>query len=228
MGNQRVRRASTDGLIYTIAGTGTGGWTGDGGPATAADLGSPTGLAFDANNNLYVTSQPNGVVRKVSVATLPITGSDTVCISDTTTISGIVPCGIWSSSNTSVATVNAATGLVTGIAAGTATISYNMGIASGTHVITTVSCPLNVQQAAVRAAAVFPNPSDGHFTVQLPNNAAATTLTVLDMMGKVVATYDAGLAKQLTMDLSYVLPGNYLLKMCSGDKTYHTSITIGR
>src|SRR6185369_3698889 len=43
----RVRRVDTDGSITTVAGTGTPGYSGDGGPATSAQLSSPGGIAVD-------------------------------------------------------------------------------------------------------------------------------------------------------------------------------------
>jgi sugar lactone lactonase YvrE len=65
-GNQRIRlvEAST-GLINTLAGTGRYGFSGDGGPATKADLANPTSLAFDQEGNLYVADTDNHRVRKV-------------------------------------------------------------------------------------------------------------------------------------------------------------------
>ncbi len=54
------------GLISTVAGNGTAGFGGDGGPAAAASLANPTGLALDGNGNLYVADSGNDVVRIVS------------------------------------------------------------------------------------------------------------------------------------------------------------------
>lgn len=53
------------GVIRTIAGTGTRGYGGDGGPATQAQLNRPFGVAFDANGDLYVSDTFNGRIRKV-------------------------------------------------------------------------------------------------------------------------------------------------------------------
>src|SRR6185437_14740972 len=71
-GNQRVRRidAST-GIIRTIAGNGTAGYTGDNGQATSATLSNPTGVAVDSQGQVYIISSttvggPNQVVRKVT------------------------------------------------------------------------------------------------------------------------------------------------------------------
>jgi sugar lactone lactonase YvrE len=60
--NYRVRRIDRQGVITTIAGTGQSGYSGDGGPATAAQLSYPTDLAIDVNGNLYISDNPTGVV----------------------------------------------------------------------------------------------------------------------------------------------------------------------
>ena len=56
------------GDIYTIAGTGTAGHSGDGGAATSAHLDLPTGVALDSSGNLYIADQYNNRVQFVAVA----------------------------------------------------------------------------------------------------------------------------------------------------------------
>ena len=63
--NNRVRRIGADGTITTVAGTGTGGNTGDGGPATTAQIDGPDGLAFDAGGNLFIATNPGLTIRRV-------------------------------------------------------------------------------------------------------------------------------------------------------------------
>lgn len=63
--NQRVRRIDPDGVITTFAGSGVKGFAGDGGPATAAELNAPAGLALDDAGNLYIADQGNDRVRRV-------------------------------------------------------------------------------------------------------------------------------------------------------------------
>ena len=64
--NRRVRKVNTNGIISTIAGTGTSGYSGDNGPATNAELGSPVGLAMDNSGNLLFADSGNSRIRKVS------------------------------------------------------------------------------------------------------------------------------------------------------------------
>jgi len=65
-GNNRVRKVLADGTIATVAGTGVAGYSGDGGPATAAQLSNPRAVAFDANGNLYIADEGNYAIRKVA------------------------------------------------------------------------------------------------------------------------------------------------------------------
>ena len=64
--NNRVRMIDNNGIITTVAGNGTGGFGGDNGPATAASLYHPVGVAVDSNGNLYIADTFNYRVRKVS------------------------------------------------------------------------------------------------------------------------------------------------------------------
>jgi hypothetical protein len=64
--NNCVRKVNTLGTITTVAGNGTAGYSGDGGPATAAQLSSPRGVAIDASGNLYIGDTANNCVRKVN------------------------------------------------------------------------------------------------------------------------------------------------------------------
>jgi sugar lactone lactonase YvrE len=64
--NSRVRKVTPDGSISTFAGTGKSGHSGDGGPATAAQLKEPEGLAVDSAGNLYIADRLDCRIRKVS------------------------------------------------------------------------------------------------------------------------------------------------------------------
>jgi uncharacterized repeat protein (TIGR02543 family) len=67
LGNQADANVSNvvEGYIYTVAGTGAAGYSGDGGPATSAQLNNPSDVALDASGNLYIADYENSVIRKV-------------------------------------------------------------------------------------------------------------------------------------------------------------------
>ncbi len=66
--NHVVRKISVSGIITTIAGTGTAGYTGDGGAASVAKINGPVNLAFDGSGNLYIADINSNVVRKISAS----------------------------------------------------------------------------------------------------------------------------------------------------------------
>ena len=63
--HHRVREVAIDGLIRTVAGTGTVGFSGDGGPSAEGRLHGPTGVAVDAVGNLYIADRGNHRIRRV-------------------------------------------------------------------------------------------------------------------------------------------------------------------
>jgi trimeric autotransporter adhesin len=64
--NHSVRKIDPQGIITTVVGNGTRGYSGDGGPATVAKLSQPKGVALDSVGNLYIADSDNHVLRKVS------------------------------------------------------------------------------------------------------------------------------------------------------------------
>jgi sugar lactone lactonase YvrE len=79
--NNRIRKVLTSGIIITVAGNGTQGCSGDEGPATAAQLSRPFGIAVDSAGNLYIADRENDRIREVSKAGI------------ITTVAGIGPNG---------------------------------------------------------------------------------------------------------------------------------------
>ncbi len=68
--NNRIRRVdATTGIISTVAGNGTNGFAGDGGPATSARLHRPFGVALDAAGNLFIADSSNYRIRRVDATT---------------------------------------------------------------------------------------------------------------------------------------------------------------
>ncbi|HKV29837.1 MAG TPA: hypothetical protein VJT14_02360 [Candidatus Dormibacteraeota bacterium] len=79
IGGCRIVRVSPAGVVTVIAGTGRCGFSGDGGPAAAAQLNDPNGLAFDSAGNLYVADSKNERIRRIdrsgTISTVAGTGT---------------------------------------------------------------------------------------------------------------------------------------------------------
>ena len=116
-----------------------------------ATVGSSTGVVTGvaAGTAIITCTSPLGCIATVEITVNPlptaVLGNPAVCVGLTTTLSDATPGGSWSSSNTTVATIDPATGLVTGINAGTATITYTLP----TTCIATVVVTVNPLPAAI-------------------------------------------------------------------------------
>jgi sugar lactone lactonase YvrE len=73
IGNHRVRKVNSSGVITTVAGNGLPGFDGDDGPAVAARIGNPRGLALDSSGNLLITNAGGPRVRRVDLSSGIIT-----------------------------------------------------------------------------------------------------------------------------------------------------------
>jgi len=67
-GNHRVRKVTPDGVIHTVAGNGTAGFSGEGSSATSASLNRPMSVASDSKGNLYIADTLNNRIRKVDAS----------------------------------------------------------------------------------------------------------------------------------------------------------------
>ncbi len=293
--NQCIRKVNSAGIINTIAGNDTVGFSGDGGPATAAMLNSPHAVAVDNGGYIYIADFYNNRVRKVSscfpalgaivgassvcvgatvalidtpaggtwtsnntiratvstagvvtgnitgsavisyavtnacgtttvthtiaVDSLPIvaaiTGTDTTFVGGTTTLTCATSGGVWSSSNTAVASVSSS-GVVRGVAAGTAVISYAVTNLCGTTVVArTVTALPNTGVTTLgisEAIALSPNPTGDILHIALPTGAEKATLTLTDLAGRVLLSQTATtLAPEL--NLYHLANGNYMLNI---------------
>jgi len=74
--NERLRKVTPDGIINTIAGSGTPGalgFAGDNGPALQAEFSSPSGLALDASGSIYIADKGNFRIRKILPSGIVVT-----------------------------------------------------------------------------------------------------------------------------------------------------------
>jgi uncharacterized protein (TIGR03437 family) len=79
--HNRIRKVTPSGIITTIAGNGSFGYGGDGGPATSAQLAGPNAIAVDASGNLFIADTYNDRIRRVTPVGIitTIAGNGSVC-----------------------------------------------------------------------------------------------------------------------------------------------------
>ena len=135
----------TSGSSITLTDATSGGtWvSGNTSIATVSSAGVVTGVSGGIVNIYYTTSGGCAVYYTVTVSgTLSgIGGTTHTCIGSSTTLTDSASGGTWSSSNPAIATVGASTGIVSGIAAGTCTISYTFGTSVVTVSFTVYTAP---------------------------------------------------------------------------------------
>ncbi len=136
-GNQRIRQIAPDGTISSLVGDGTMGFAGDGGLSTGAKLHRPYALCVNRKGHLYIADNSNLRVRKVYPATpAAISGTTNVCVGATTIFADATSGGVWSSVTPLIATVGSGTGIVSGVAGGSANISYTIMTVCGSEAAT--------------------------------------------------------------------------------------------
>lgn len=226
-GNHAIRKINTSGIISSVAGTGTSGNTGDGGPATAATISLPAGLFFSPAGDLYFCAQGYGLVKKITATAATVTGAPNICVGATTTFTAGTPGAVWSSSNPAIATVGATSGIVSGVSAGTVTISYSMGLLFGSSSITIDPCFLSVDNIqADTPPYIYPNPASGNFTIALPEISNEMTATIFDFLGREVKSISVVNTRQIDVSSENIPSGNYIIKLSSNDKVHMLKLSI--
>ena len=170
-----------------------------------------------------------------------ITGPASLFLGTPVTLSDAVTGGLWSSSNTLVATVVAGTGHVTGISVGVVTITYATGgICPVTKHLTVMpsagrSGPAEVAQGATErgnAVRVSPNPGDGGFTIDLTWATEETVhITISNVAGMKIKEWSMVTVKDGVVSMPVqidVASGVYLLSVDGNDYKYVTRVVVER
>jgi sugar lactone lactonase YvrE len=245
-GNHRIRKISTTGIITTIAGTGTQGFSGDNAPATAATIDSPTGLALDASDNLYLADTHNHRIRRIDAATGIITtlaGTGTPSFSGdnaaATTATLALPHGLTidatgnlylaDTENHRIRRIDAATGVITTVAGdGTQTFSGDGGPATAASLDTpraTAVSPSALLTLAdtgnqrIRQLTAAPAPAT---TIETIAGLGLTAPGALTLTAPSVLAYGTG---QLTATLAATTPASGTITFL--DSTATTVTTLG-
>ena len=154
-----IYKIDSTGIISKIAGNGTDGFSGDGGPALSAEIGAYTAVRSDAANNLFFADPANNRVRRISA--IPVT---------------------------------------------------NTGV---------------IETPKPSFFTVFPNPTTGKFTIQMTPCPQASSITITDLLGRMV--YNCTAAPNTStaqLDLGHLQPGAYIVKLKNSNGTDEQKIII--
>lgn len=114
--NNRIRKVDAAGIITTVAGNGTPGYSGDGGPAASAGLRAPQAVVFDSAGNMYIADTNNFRVRKVNPAGVITTVADSeavafpVMAARQPALESLLRASRWTTRETSISAITATTG----------------------------------------------------------------------------------------------------------------------
>ena len=237
--NHSIRKVNSAGIISTIAGRDTLGFSGDGGAPTAAKLNLPNGIYVDAASNVFIADLGNNRIRKIypcfSVPSAGvITGPDTVsvCIDTIIVLSDAVSGGTWMATN-SHATVSS-TGVVTAHSIGLDTIMYFVSNVCGSdtakHTVYVKYCTVSLPSftPSNNAIQIYPNPTSGVVNIEVPGSESNTEITMFDIYGKAVSTQKitGNYAQKVVFDLGKYPKGNYFVKVLSGNTLVWEKVVV--
>jgi hypothetical protein len=182
-----------------------------------------TGIAEGTAIITYNLAVPCGGIPATQTVTVnpspaPLTGKTSVCTDTITNLIETFGYGNWFSSNPSIATVGLISGVVTGIAPGTAIITYILS--TGCNVSTTVTvnvCTMGVGQAMPAGsytAELFPNPVKDNLVVKM-DEMSFHSCVITNGMGQILMQRQLH-ATQTDMDVKALPPGLYYI-ILSGD-----------
>lgn len=209
-GNNRIRIVNTNGIINTMAGIGTAGYSGDGGPALLAQLKGPCGVKLDAGGNLFVADYFNHVIRKIDPAF---------------TISTIAGSTQGFSGDGGPAT-SAKLYFPNDIAI---TPAGDMFIADQANhrirKVTNVAVGIKDETSLEKVLVIYPNPNAGVFRISFQDKAKNLSVEIYDILGQLVqeVIYQT---EEERIDVSHLPNGIYFLHIQTSEGTLTKKIII--
>lgn len=225
--NKMVYKVNTSGILYRIAGNGMTGFSGDGGPATAASVDYPSGVATDACGNLYIPEAGNQRIRKVAsgttiTPTISITSGTSYASGSTVTVTAAVTdtCASylihWLNKGVVFATTTT-TSVTYTKGAGIDTITARVVPQCGSCYDSTTSLKhivyntaLGVHGVGVQPVRVYPNPAQGELTITA--GTKITGVTISNIIGRQVYSHEYN-TENVTMNIAQLPAGVYTLKI---------------
>lgn len=166
-----------------------------------------------------------------------ITGTNNVCVGTTITLHNLTPSGTWASSTPTKATVNATTGVVTGVAIGTTTISYTATNTCGTgtttktvNVLAAGSCSTTgvapIPNSQLAGLSIYPNPNNGTFMLALNTGTIEEAhVTVCNISGEKVKEFTINTNTPTQMQMPHI-SGMYFVSVATSQGNYIGRLVI--
>ena len=210
----RIRKISNSGIVTTIGGTGTSGFSGDGGAATSAELFAGA-IVAGKYNSLYFSDESHRI-REIDSNGL---------------INTIAGNGIAGYTGDGGTATDAEINIPGGIA-----IDYGNNIYFGDETNLVIrkicNCTVNaVSQVANKTTlAIFPNPSNGQFAVSLPGVNSPITITIANILGESIQIRKINAFSGLheSFYLKDIPRGTYLVKVEAGGSIYRDKVVINK
>lgn len=212
--NSVIRKVDAAGYISTVAGNHTSKYSGDGGAATNAGIYFPVGITATDDGTLFIADNHNHVIRKVD--------KDGII----TTVAGNGTKG-YSGDNGPATTAQ-----LTNPTSIVAAPDGRLLIAEFAHnIIRQVNVPAQVKsmsEADGTRLNVYPNPSHGAFSVQLPEYKTPASISVADITGRVIETrmMEKNSTQVVSFNLINVAAGNYIVKVVVDGNTNTAKVVI--
>ncbi len=225
----------TDAVAGGVWSAGNSNATVSGGLVTGVTAGTVV-ISYSVTNGCG-TAVATKIITVIPSSLTGITGTASTCIGSTTALTDATPGGTWSSGNMFVATVGTS-GIVNGVAAGIATISYTLGGSSATLVVTVNANPSSIGGAAAVCVGASGSVSDftagGAWTstanVSVVSTGSATGLVTGLTAGTSIITYSlaTGCYKTYAINVN-AAPAPILgtLAVCAGGVTHVSDVTSG-
>ncbi len=189
-GSMAICAASTTSLSDATSG---GVWSS--GNTAVATIGSSSGVVTGVSAGTVVITYSLGAgcdiysIMAIAPLPAPITGTATTSVGYTTTLSSPSTGGIWTSSDPSIAPVGSLTGVVTGLSAGTATITYALPTGCYVTILVTILPPptMTGTNNTTSKLYVYPNPTSGIVNIQwMELTAKHADVIITDVVGREV------------------------------------------
>ena len=209
-GQTLVRKVDTLGIITTIAGYYTLGYSGDGGPATAAILSGGEGIALDRNKNIYISDCSYGVVRVI----------DSFGIINT--IAGhLMTTALGDGGPATSASLRSPFGVAVDTSGNLFIADYGHNrirkVYKHTDNVLEVNKPINLQ--------ITPNPNNGLCYISFNTKQQFLDISVSDMLGRIVKQVHYKNTDKVEMSIEGP-NGVYLVKINLENGTYNNVIEI--